>query len=249
MSATLCPQLPGEETLLGSWSALAAGSPGAHLVYTRTSVAAVFPHWTVLNNAILLDPPSTATASQAAAELNRVYAGAGVASWALWIPRPALDTDSPGTVSVVDGMARDTTTLVMTRDLPDGMPSQPGARRTTVTAASLAGDDPIAVDDLPASDAGSDVDGWVLVHDGYAVAGAWTFISGTDVGVYAVGTAPAWRRRGLARALMLNVLADAYRRGARTASLQSTPMGEPLYAGLGFRPVGRYDEWIPETAS
>lgn len=52
------------------------------------------------------------------------------------------------------------------------------------------------------------------------------------------------RRRGLARALMLHVLADAWHKGARTASLQSTRTGRPLYAGLGFRPVGRYEEWV-----
>ncbi len=84
-----------------------------------------------------------------------------------------------------------------------------------------------------------------MVRDGLAVAGAWSLVAGTDCGLYAVATAPAWRRRGLARALMRGVLGDAYRRGARTASLQSTPMGEPLYASLGFSPVGRYDEWVP----
>jgi hypothetical protein len=31
-----------------------------------------------------------------------------------------------------------------------------------------------------------------------------------------------------------HALADAYARGARTASLQSTPMGQPLYTSLGF---------------
>ena len=54
-----------------------------------------------------------------------------------------------------------------------------------------------------------------------------------------------FRRRGLARGLMQGVLGDAYRRGARTATLQSTPMGVPLYRSLGFEPVGRYDEWVP----
>jgi predicted acetyltransferase len=75
--------------------------------------------------------------------------------------------------------------------------------------------------------------------------GAWTYHHGRDVGVYAVGTVPEWRGRGLARALVLHALADAYRHGARTASLQSTPMGEPLYRSLGFRPAGRYEEWVP----
>jgi len=65
--------------------------------------------------------------------------------------------------------------------------------------------------------------------------------------VYAVGTVPDRRRRGLARALMEHVLADAWERGARSATLQSTEMARPLYAGLGFVAVGRYEEWVPQA--
>jgi hypothetical protein len=35
-------------------------------------------------------------------------------------------------------------------------------------------------------------------------------------------------------------MADARHRGARTASLQSTEMGRPLYESLHFEPAGRY---------
>ena len=69
-----------------------------------------------------------------------------------------------------------------------------------------------------------------------AVAGAWSFLHGSDCGIYAVGTMPGWRRRGLSRALMVHVLGDAQRRAARTATLQSTRMGQPLYESLGFDP-------------
>jgi GNAT superfamily N-acetyltransferase len=102
----------------------------------------------------------------------------------------------------------------------------------------------LAVEDLPAPDQGSCIDAWVIVREGLAVAGAWSLIDGVDCGIYAVGTSPTWRRRGLARSLMLTVLGEAYRRGARTATLQSTAMGEPLYSSLGFSPTGRYDEWV-----
>jgi len=47
---------------------------------------------------------------------------------------------------------------------------------------------------------------------------------------------------------MEHVLADAQRRGARTATLQSTRMGLPLYESLGFEPVGRYEEWVSRAA-
>ncbi len=87
---------------------------------------------------------------------------------------------------------------------------------------------------------------WVIVRDGMAVAGAWSFLRERDCGIYAVETLPQWRRRGLARSLMEHVLADAQRRGARTATLQSTRMGQPLYISLGFEPVGRYAEWTSQ---
>jgi GNAT superfamily N-acetyltransferase len=168
-----------------------------------------------------------------------------VTSWALWLPSRALNLDVPDDVTAVDGMTRDTTTLVMTCDLAAGLPSDSRVLRTTVEAAGTAGDEPLPAASLTSPNVGSVVEGWALVDGARAVAGAWSCLHSADVGVYAVGTAPGWRRRGLARALMLHVLADASRRGARTASLQSTRMGVPLYLSLGFRAVGRYDEWVP----
>ena len=41
---------------------------------------------------------------------------------------------------------------------------------------------------------------------------------------------------------------DARARGCRTASLQSTPMAERVYAAVGFRDLGRILEYIPRGA-
>jgi ribosomal protein S18 acetylase RimI-like enzyme len=236
----------GQNTLVGSWAALSALSPGAHLRRSHASLAAVFPAWSPLNNAVLLDPPTAYTASNAAVELKGLYANAGVPGWALWLPSQALDFDSPDEVDLIDGMVRDTSTLVMTSELSDGLPFDGQVRRTTVQAAGQAGDEPVAADQLPPPEQVSDLIGWALIDGNYAVASAWTYLHEIDLGIYAVGTVPGLRRRGLAKRLMLHVLADGYQRGARTASLQSTPMGEPLYASLQFRPAGRYDEWVPD---
>ena len=84
----------------------------------------------------------------------------------------------------------------------------------------------------------------MLVRDGLAVAGLWACMHDGDCGIYAMGTAPQWRRQGLARSLIAHVLAVACEAGARTASLQSTPMGMSLYRSLGFEAVGRYEEWV-----
>src|SRR4051812_25193990 len=106
MRSTFRPQLSGEATLLAAWGALAAASPGAHLRSTQTTIAAVFPQWDPLNNAILLVPPSTASASSAAAELGGIYADVGVSSWALWVPSALPRLDGPDTFVNVDTMAR-----------------------------------------------------------------------------------------------------------------------------------------------
>ncbi len=46
---------------------------------------------------------------------------------------------------------------------------------------------------------------------------------------------PAWRRRGVARALMLRAIDWAKRNGCDLVRLRTSRMGRPLYEGLGFR--------------
>ncbi len=237
--------LPGQDTLIACWRSLAKLSPGARVVNSTVAVAAVFPSWAPLNNAIMLPAADGALAAKAASQLTPVFADAGVDTWALWLSSRATDLDAPDEVQAVDGLKRDTTTLVMQKVLPHGLRRHAGVIRTSVAAATrAAGDEPVAVADLPEPDGLPGLDAWALVYDRFAVAGAWSFLHGTECGIYSLGTHPDWRRRGLARTLMEHVLADAQHRGARTATLQSTRMGQPLYESLGLEPVGRYEEWI-----
>jgi ribosomal protein S18 acetylase RimI-like enzyme len=237
--------LPGQETLLASWTALAETSPQARVTRSATSTIAVFPAWEPLNNAIVSDS-ALAAASPIAAELAAVYTAAGVDGWALWLPSRTPNLDAPDDIIAVDGLNRDTTTLVMRAPLRPGLSRHDGVLRASVVAAALAGDEPVAVADLGDPETSPGLAAWVLVQDGDAVAGAWSFRHGTDCGIYAVGTAPTWRRRGLATVLMQHVLAVAEQDGARTATLQSTPMAQGLYESLGFVAVGRYEEWVPQ---
>lgn len=72
---------------------------------------------------------------------------------------------------------------------------------------------------------------------GYA--GGWV-VDG-DVQVLKVGVDPAFRRRGLGRALVARVAADARSLGARTASLEvraSNDGARALYGALGFKALG-----------
>jgi ribosomal protein S18 acetylase RimI-like enzyme len=238
--------LAGEQTLVASWRALASTSPGATVLDGEGSVAAVFPAWLPLNNAIGRVPPSHLEATTAEVErLTRVYDDAGVTEWAYWLPSNRATFEAPDRHQVSNAR-RGETTLVMRADLVDGLRTTGDAVRTSVTGAADAGDAPLAVEDLD-TPAGGAIEGWVMVRDGLAVAGLWSCIHDDDCGIYTVGTAPEWRRREVARALVEHALADARARGARTASLQSTPMAVRLYESLGFRAVGRYEEWVIDT--
>jgi ribosomal protein S18 acetylase RimI-like enzyme len=70
-----------------------------------------------------------------------------------------------------------------------------------------------------------------------------------DCGIYMVGTRPAARRQGLATALSAHAIKQARERGCMTVSLQSTEMAESVYARVGFRDLGRFDEYMPIQSS
>ncbi len=66
---------------------------------------------------------------------------------------------------------------------------------------------------------------------------------GDDRCVTGVATPPEHRGRGIASWLLLRVLAEARAAGARTASLQATKAGAPIYERLGFRDFGFIEMW------
>jgi GNAT superfamily N-acetyltransferase len=80
---------------------------------------------------------------------------------------------------------------------------------------------------------------------GEMVAAALAYDFGGDCGIYNVGTVEKARRRGLGTALTAAQAHDARARGCQTASLQSTPMAERVYAAVGFRDLGRILEYVP----
>src|SRR5262249_10795792 len=168
----------------------------------------------------------------------------GVDVWALWLPGCAADLDAPDRLGKIRALKRDTTTLVMRTALPARLRYDARVVRTSIATATRASDEPVPVAGLGEPDAVPRLAAWVLVHDGCAVAGAWSYLQRTDCGIYALGTVPSMRRRGVAGALVGHVLAYAAGARGRTATLQSTRMGQPLYESLGFVPVGRYEEWI-----
>jgi GNAT superfamily N-acetyltransferase len=84
---------------------------------------------------------------------------------------------------------------------------------------------------------------------GVPVSGAAAIRSGSTVGIYAVATVERARRRGYGRAVTWAAI-DAGRSawGGTVAVLQSTALGMPVYASLGFVVVGHYVEYARPKA-
>lgn len=56
-------------------------------------------------------------------------------------------------------------------------------------------------------------------------------------GVFSVGVPPAGRRAGIGTAITWEAIRLGRELGARTAALEATPMGEPVYLQMGFETV------------
>ena len=63
-------------------------------------------------------------------------------------------------------------------------------------------------------------------------------------GVYFVATLPKFRGKGYGRALTEQAAVDARREGCRASCLQSSQMGYPVYARLGYRTITSYSQWL-----
>jgi GNAT superfamily N-acetyltransferase len=241
--------LRGTETVLASWEAYAAGSRGAAVVRLPGVAAAVFPaepERSVYNNAVLAHGLGPVERAEAVDAVEAAYASAGVPRFAAWVHETdramRADLEARGyridTATRAMGMAVGDVRLPRPRiDLapPDWSAYLRLLVRDGAPPGLLDGVDP-GLFSVP-----------IARLDGEDVAAALAFDLGDDRGIYNVGTLPHARRRGLGTALTALLVHDAADRGFRTATLQSTPMGEHVYAAVGFRDVGRILEYVPAT--
>jgi hypothetical protein len=59
-------------------------------------------------------------------------------------------------------------------------------------------------------------------------------------GVYAVGTIARARGKGLGEAVTRAVTNRAFDQGARAATMQASPMGQPIYRRMGYMTLYEY---------
>jgi ribosomal protein S18 acetylase RimI-like enzyme len=234
----------GQRSLLASWEAYARGTAGAAVRRLPGVAAAVFPHDPergVYNNAVLAEGLDAAARAAAVGAMEAAYAAAGVAGFAAWVREgdAAMRRDLEAR-----GYTVAETTRAMGMSLAELRVAEPG-----IDAEPWTWPDYLRTFDLPARLlATADRAAFRLVVarvDGEPVAAGLTLDCDRDCGIYNVGTVEPMRRRGIATALTARILHDARARGCVTATLQSTPAAEGVYAAAGFRDVGRILEYAP----
>jgi GNAT superfamily N-acetyltransferase len=91
---------------------------------------------------------------------------------------------------------------------------------------------------------GASLANYVGTLDGEPVGVASVFISGHVAGIYNVGTVEEHRGKGIGTAMTLAGALQARSRGCQVAVLQSSKLGLPVYARMGFREICRYAAYV-----
>jgi ribosomal protein S18 acetylase RimI-like enzyme len=229
-------------TLVRSWAYLASGSPGAEVLEAEGAAIAAFvrsPEREFLNNTVL-----ARGASELGATLDTVehtYATHGIERYAVWVHE---SEPAAAEALLARGYRFDTSTRTMA--MPVAKLAEVDTTGLDLASADLGefwriGGVEGLVPELPAAGAHF----YVARHGGENAATLMSFDHEGDCGIYMVGTVPAARRRGIATALSALAVAEARERGCTTASLQATEMAEGVYSRVGFRDLGRFEEYVP----
>ena len=201
-----------------------------------------------LPNAVLYRDPAALT-DDVLDDVGARYAAAGVRAWTVWV--------RPGDAALAErlaarGHAHDAQPMLMAapmaeldlaprRDLDlDPAPRWADVAALNDAAYGLDGEVAAMLDgvDDPAAAL------WVARVDGTPAGTVVIRPHEGDAEVFWVAVAPQARGRGIAGELMRRALAAARDDGGcTTASLEATAMGEPLYAAMGFRSLGRFGMW------
>ena len=232
---------------VGSWQHFAGQATGSRLVRPPGVAIAIFPsepERSVYNNALFERGLVSTERVEAVEATEDAYRQAGIASFAAWVHEgdSALRWNLPRRGYTV---AESTRAMGMTLDgiIPE---------RPPIEVVQADWSEHLRVGELPARLlGGGDNSAFHLLVarlGGENVATAMAFDLGGDCGIYNVGTQARDRRRGLGTALTVAHLHDARNRGCRTASLQSSPMAERMYAAVGFRDLGRIVEHAPSNS-
>jgi GNAT superfamily N-acetyltransferase len=234
----------GLETATACWEEFARVVDDAAVRRLPGVTAAVFPsepERAVYNNAVLQVGLGAGGRAEALEAMETAYADAGVDRFAAWVHesdaamRAGLEQRGYRIDEVTRAMGMSLDRIRVPRPEIDRAPVNWSEylRIVGVPPDFLSGADPSAYDIVIARvDGENAATGMAFDHDG-------------DCGIFNVGTLEPARRRGLGTAITALLLHEARDRGCETASLQSTAIGERVYAAVGFRDLGRILEYTP----
>ena len=225
---------------------IAGGHPDSFLATPRpgvqATVAPVSPERSLPNAVVYTDPQAVLDAYD---DLAALYAQAGVRAWTVWV-RPADDDLVPelerrghkidGTPAIMGcGLGE----LDLERRVELDLDPQPKWLVVGELNDSAYGIPPGSLSAPLAGIPPGDCTILVARLEGEPVACAVFETVGGDCEAGFVATLPQARGRGLCGELMREGLRRAREGGAQSATLEGSPMGEPLYARLGYRALGR----------
>lgn len=209
------------------------------------AVAPASPQRSLFNSVFYDDPAAPAREYEALAE---AYEEAGVAAWTVWVP----DEDRDNARLLAErGHLLDAAPRAMAMDLaelPEEPPAPAGVEPGSIEPAAAALLNDLAYgygpDGFRAALAGETDLRWHGARiDGEPVCCVATVAVGDDCCVTGVATPAEHRGQGIASWLLLRALAEARREGLRSASLQATKAGAPIYERLGFADFGFIEMW------
>lgn len=231
----------GASTLVASWAEYARGTSGASVRRVPGATVAVFadePERVVYNNTLMDLGLDAAGREAAVSAMEEAYAGEGIEHFAAWVHEndAPLRTELEGRGYGVTESTRAMGIALEDLDLP----------RPDLDLLPADWHDYVAMIGLgPDFQRYADPAAYVIRVarlDGEAAAVAMAYDHDGDRGIYSVTTREHARRRGLGTALTTLLLHEARDAGCTTATLQSTPMAERIYASVGFRDLGRFLE-------
>lgn len=212
------------------------------------SVSPLTPDRSLFNSVSAVD---AAALEESIEKLAAIYAGAGVRAWTVWVP-----DDDRASAGLLErrGHVLDASPRSMGLELVDLRPpaqTLPGDAELVEGELGQIG----AINDLAY---GIDDRSWatainqtpdltlrtlVAVIGGEAVSSAIVLEGGDDACLTGVATVPEHRGKGLAAAIVAQLLTESRERGIRAGTLQASASGSPIYERLGFSDVGFIEMW------
>jgi hypothetical protein len=225
---------------------IAGGHPDSFVATPRPGVQAtvvpVSPERSLPNAVLYTEPEAVLDAYD---ELAALYADVGVNAWTVWV-RPgddALAAELERRGHKIDGtpaiMGAPLDELDLERRVELDLEPEPRWRVLGELNDSAYGVPPGSLSEPLAGIPPGDYTMLVARLDGMPVACAVFETVGGDCEAGFVATLPAARGRGLCGELMREGLRRARDAGATSATLEGSPMGEPIYSRLGYRSLGR----------